>query len=359
MGKELDQLLRSAFKLNVSDIHIRSARKPMYRVDGQLRPVEFPEISLNQIEELSVRLSRMSKEELYEKRYAEFSCHFEDVGRFRGHFFLQAGLPALALRTISLSIPSMQELRLPAQLKQLCASHNGLILVTGATGVGKSTTLASMLSMIARSSCRHIVTIEDPIEYIVPDGNSCVTQREVGKDVKTFYDGIVSGLRQDPDVIMIGEARDRETLETVLHAATTGHLVLAAVHFTDSISTIQGVLSMLSGRDHASWRYRLAEALRGILSQKLVPKRDGGGRIVATELLVNEPTVMACIQDETKMKGLRAAIARSRSQVGSHTFDQALLELLAAGQISLEAAQASANSPAELLREVNLRRIQT
>ncbi len=357
LAPDIEHLLASAFKLGVSDIHIRSCRRPMYRVDGQLRAVDFREIGMGEVEALSERLSTIEREQLRRRRFAEFSCQFQDLGRFRGHFYLQGGLPAVALRTIPRSIPTLQELRLPAQLKRISESTSGLILVTGATGVGKSTTLAAILSMIAANSCRHLVTIEDPIEYQVPDGTSCVTQREVGRDVETFAEGLRSGLRQDPDVVMIGEARDRETLEVVLHAATTGHLVLTAVHFTDALATIQGIISLFYGRDQVAWRYRLAEALRCIISQKLISRRDGGGRVVATEMLVSDPSITAAVQDEGKLKGLRAMMARARNQTGSHTFDQSLIELLAAKQISLEVAQAAATSPSELLREVNLRRL--
>lgn len=356
---ELDHLLKSSFKLGVSDIHIRSNRKPMYRVDGQLRSVDFREIAATEVEAMVERLSGISFDVLLERRTSEFSCHFGEAGRFRGHFYLQNGKAALALRTIPNAIPTLQELRLPAQLKKLCENTSGLILVTGSTGMGKSTTLAAMLDTIARTSCRHIVTIEDPIEYAIPDHSSCVTQREVGRDVANFEEGLYSALRQDPDVVMIGEARDRQTMDIALRAAVTGHLVLTAVHFTDTTTTIQSLLTLFGGREQAALRYRLADALRAVISLQLIPRRDGGGRIVATELMINEPTVASCIQDENKLKSLRAAIARGRTQLGSHTFDQSLLELLTARVITLDAAQSAAVSPAELLREVNLRRIPT
>jgi twitching motility protein PilT len=355
----LKRLLDAAFKLNVSDIHIRAERRPMYRVHGQLRAVDFPEVPERDLDQLCADLSGYSAERLRERRTAEFSCQWGKEGRFRGHYYLNGGKSAVALRTIPMRVPSLQELRLPATIKQLCNERSGLIMVSGATGMGKTTTLAAMLDTVAKSSCRHIVTIEDPIEYVIDDSASCVTQREVGRDIETFDDGLVSVLRQDPDVVMIGEVRDGDTMRVALHAATTGHLVLTAAHYTDTTAAIAGMISMMPGSEQASWRFQLANALVGIIALRLLPRRDGAGRVMATELLINEPSVTACIQDETKMKGIRAALARGRNQYGSHTLDQSLLELLSAKLVSLEAAQVAAVSPSELMREVNLRRIGT
>ena len=352
------RLLSAAFQLNVSDIHLRSNRRPMYRVDGQLRAIDFPTVAESEVERLAQELSGRSAAELRKRRTAEFSCQWGEEGRFRGHYYLQGGRPALALRTIPVRVPPLQELRLPATIKKLCAERSGLVMVTGATGMGKTTTLAAMLDAIAQSSCRHIVTIEDPVEYSIADGASCVSQREVGRDVETFEEGLVSALRQDPDVLLIGEVRDRETMEVALHAANTGHLVLTAAHYQDTVAAVTGSIGMMPAAEHQSWRYRLSDALRGIISQKLLPRRDGSGRVVATEVLINEPTVTACIVDEAKTKGLRAAIARGRNQYGAHTLDQSLLDLLVAKLISIDVAKAAAVSPGELMREVNLRRIE-
>jgi len=353
----LSRLLDAAFQLKASDIHVKVGVAPMYRVQGLLRPVDLPAVSADELNQLCEVLSGCTTEELKTRRQVEFSCEWSKTGRFRGHYYQTRGKPALALRAIPVGIPDMQDLRLPAVMRRLCAETHGIILVTGATGMGKSTTLAAMLNYIARNKCCHVVTIEDPVEFIVEDGPACVTQCEVGLDVDSFEQGLVAALRQDPDVVMIGEVRDRATLEVAMRAAISGHLVLAAAHFTDTLSAIAGIVSMAPPAEQAGYRFRLADALRAIISQRLLTRRDGASRVLATEVLINEPSVRACIQDEAKTRGIRTALARGRSEHGSHTMDQSLLELLEARMVTLEVAQSAATSPTELAREVNLRRI--
>ncbi|MFH1130078.1 MAG: PilT/PilU family type 4a pilus ATPase [Pseudomonadota bacterium] len=355
----LDRLLSAAFKLSASDIHLKAGGVPRYRIQGVLRAVEFPEVSEEQLEDFCRALTGLSSEDLKNRSQLEFVFQWSDKGRFRGHYYKTLGQTALALRAIPFIIPAMGDLRLPAVLKKLCGEIQGLILVTGATGMGKSTTLAAMLDFIAKNSCRHIISIEDPVEFVVRDGSSCVTQREVGRDIKDFEEGLVAALRQDPDVIMIGEIRDRETMEVAMRAAVSGHLVLGSAHFTDSTSTIEGLVSMAPPDERQNWRFRLAESLKAIISQRLLPKRDANDRVLAAEILVNHAVVKDCIQDPTKTKGIRNAIIRGRPEFGTQTMDQSLLELLEARQITLDIAKGAASSPSELAREVNVRRIET
>jgi twitching motility protein PilT len=353
----LAQLLKASFQVGASDIHLKADTIPMFRIHGELRPVEFPQLETTELECLCTLLSGKSAEELKAKRQVEFSYHWPGVGRFRGHFYLQQSQPALALRPIPLKIPTMTELRLPPAMKRVCELDHGLVLVSGATGMGKSTTLACLLDAMARSSCRHIITIEDPIEYIVEDGMSCIAQREVGRDVATFHEGLWSALRQDPDVLLIGEVRDRETMEVALQAAQSGHLVLTSAHFCDSTSAVNGIVAMADPKEQVNWRFRLAEVLRAILSQRLLPRRGTPGRVLATELLINEPTVRTCIQDEARSKSIRSCLERGKADHGTHTIDQSLLELLQGRLITVEVAQGAAASPGDLMREVTLRRI--
>jgi twitching motility protein PilT len=354
----LRHLLQAAFQVGASDIHLKPGTAPMFRIDGDLRPVEFPPLERADLEQLCSELAGRTLGELRALGHFEFGVQLEAVGRLRGHCYWRLGEPALALRPIPLKVPGAAQLRLPAASKRLSELAQGLVLVTGATGMGKTTTLACLLDIIAHSRCCHIVTVEDPVEYVIADGQSFVTQREVGRDVKDFHEGLHSALRQDPDVIMIGEIRDRETMEVALHAALSGHLVLSSAHFMDTVATVNGVIGMADPREQHNWRFRLAQALRAIISQRLLPRRGAQGRVLATEVLVNEPAVRASILDEAKTKNIRACLERARAEYQTHTFDQCLLELLQGRLITLEVAQAAAASPGDLMREVTLRRIE-
>jgi twitching motility protein PilT len=356
-GTKLTPLLRAAFQVGASDLHLKPGALPMYRVNGDLCPVESPPIELGDLEALILYISGYSAEVMRDSQQFEFSYDWSGVGRFRGNFYRHQGQPALALRAIPPTVGNLRELRLPPASKRICQLTQGLVLVTGATGMGKSTTLACLLSTIAQTSCRHIVTIEDPVEFMIPDGQSCVTQREVGRDVENFEAGLHAALRQDPDVLMIGEARDHETMEVVLHAAQSGHLVFSTAHFNDVTATITGIISMAPRSDQLNWRSRLAETLQAIISQRLLPRSDGSGRLLATELMLSDPAVRACILDETKAKAIRPCLERGRADQAGHTMDQSLLELVEAKLITIETARSAAASPGDLMREINLRRI--
>ena len=355
-ARSLDRLVSGAFQLNASDIHLKSDATPLYRLGGHLRPVDFPRVDADYLYMLSARLSCRPIDEVRDAKQFEFFCNWKELGRLRGHYYRQRNSPALALRTIPNQIPSLSQLRLPAAIKQICELRRGLVLVTGATGMGKTTTIAAILNAIAESSCRHIVTVEDPIEFHIQDHLSSVAQREVGRDVDDYREGLRSALRQDPDVVMLGEIRDAETLDVALHASLTGHLVISAVHFTDATTTVEGIVGMLPSRNQDSLRHRLSQGLQAIVSQHLLPLRAAAGRVLAAEVMVSEPAVRACILDPSKTKGIRACLARNRQ---TNTLDQSLLQLLESKLISLESAQATAVSPGDLMREVNLRRLAT
>lgn len=356
-SSQLAQLLRAAIQLGASDVHLKAGAAPMFRIDGDLRPVEAPATAAAELDGICIQLIGTSAADLASMLHHEFSYEWPGVGRFRGHFYRSRGKSTLALRPIPLKIPSMNELRLPLASRKACGLTQGLVLVSGATGMGKSTTLASLVDTIAHTTCRHIVTIEDPIEYVFEDGMSQVTQREVGRDVESFDEGLRQALRQDPDVLLIGEARDRETMEVALHAAESGHLVLTSAHFSDVQSAVNGIIGMADAKEQTNWRFRLADAMRVVIAQRLLPRRGGSGRVLASEVLVADPSIRSCIQDEARMKNLRAALERGKGDLQTHTLDQSLLELLQARLITLEVAQASAISPGELMREITLRRI--
>lgn len=355
----LTRVLNAAFKVSASDIHLKVGVVPMYRMGGSLRPVECPPTQEADLLALAARLTGLTEHEINARREVEFSCDWGKEGRLRGHYYRQRGGPALALRTIPPAIPTFADLRLPPVAKQICAAMQGLVLVTGATGMGKSTTLAAMVAHIAQTSCRHVICLEDPIEYQIRGGVSSVAQREVGRDVESFAAGLHAALRQDPDVIFFGELRDRETLEVALHAALTGHLVLSSAHFTDAVATVEGILAMFEsgGRSQGAWRHRLAQGLLATVSQRLLPRRDGGGVVLATEVLVNEPTIRACILDESRTRNIRNALAQGGGggDYKTHTLDQSLMQLLEANQISFDTARAAAISPGEIARQANLK----
>jgi twitching motility protein PilT len=354
---DLGVLLKASFQVGASDIHLKPNTDPMFRVDGELRPVEHPPFDDAKLESFCVQVSGRTPDQLQGAKQFEFSVDLPQVGRFRGHFFRYQGKPALALRPIPLEIPTLKDLRLPAITKRICQLSRGLVLVTGPTGVGKTTTIAAMLDNIARTSCRHVVTIEDPVEFIIDDGHSCINQREVGRDVEGYGEGLRAALRQDPDVVMLGEIRDRSTMEVALHAALSGHLVISTAHFADATATVNGIIGLAPRAEQINWRARLADALQAVISQRLLNRADRPGRVLATELMIREPTARACILDETKTSSLRSVLERGRAEGLSHTLDQCLLELIEAKLISLETARAAATSPANLMREANLRRI--
>ena len=354
---DLGRVLQAAFQFGASDVHLKTGSVPMCRVQGLLRPVEFPKIEEGELEMLCERLTGRPAAEFAQLQQTEFSCDWPGAGRFRGHYFQQTRGAAVVLRVIPATIPTLEQLRLPPVIKRICEYTSGLVMVTGATGMGKSTTMASIVATMAKMSCRRIVTIEDPVEFLFEDGASCITQREVGRNVESFQAGLKAALRQDPDVVVIGEVRDRETMEVALHAAITGHLVLTAVHFADTTTSVNGVVGMADAKEQLNWRMRLGDALRAVVSQRLLPRKGGGGRVLATEVLINEPTVRSCILDESKTKGIRQALERGRTEYHTHTMDQSLLELVQNQLISVEVAQSAATSPGDLLREINLRRM--
>jgi twitching motility protein PilT len=277
----------------------------------------------------------------------DFSFALSGVGRFRVNAFRQRGSLALVIRVIPNRIPDWKELQLPPVLPKLAEEKRGLILVTGTTGSGKSTTLAAMINQINHSRTAHVVTIEDPIEFLFLNKKSSIVQREVGVDTDNFANALRAVLRQDPDVIMIGEMRDTETIDIALKAAETGHLVISTAHTTDTPKTVQRLLSVFSPSEQTLMRMRLAESLRAVVSQRLLPRLDGKGVVPAVEVMVATRAVQECIRDESRTQELGELVAKGR-HYGMQSFDQHLLELLQQGAISKDVALSAATSPADL-----------
>jgi len=351
-----DKFLAAAVKAGASDIHIKAGAQPTLRVHGVLKEVKLEPLDAAAMEGLvSYMLARNELDlELRGLREFDTSHQVDGVGRFRVNILKQKNRFGAVLRVIPSTIPTLEELQLPAVLKKVAREERGLVLVTGVTGSGKSTTLAALIGEINATARKHIVTIEDPIEFVHEDGLSRVTQREVGVDTESFAMALRAALRQDPDVILVGEMRDATTIDTGLKAAETGHLVFSTVHTNDAAKTIGRIIDVFPHDAQGAVRQRLADNLKATISQRLLRRQDGQGRVVAMEIMVSTLTVQEMIKDPARTWEIKDYIERSRDMYGTQSFDQHLIELYQAGTISLETAKAAATNPADLERALYL-----
>ena len=293
------EFLIKVINKGASDIHLHVDEKPYVRINGSMIRVNYPELSENDILEILEEISPlMIKKDVLSAYDMDFSYELKGVTRFRINLNRQLGKIALVMRVIPYEIPTFEDLNIPEQLKEFCEFPNGLCFITGPTGSGKSTTLASMLELINQNQKKHIVTIEEPIEFIYTNKKSVFTQRQIGVDTKTFNDGVKYSLRQDPDVIMIGEVRDVETMTSALKAAETGHLVFATLHTNNAVQTVQRAISLFEPKDREYIRSQVASVLRGVVSQKLLPSTDGIKRVPAFEILTITPTIKDLIEKD-------------------------------------------------------------
>ena len=344
---DVNELLKSAHSRGASDLHLKVGSHPILRINGELTQFTT-ENRLSQEDTLKVAFSVMSpgqREVFKKKNDLDLAYSVPGLGRFRCNIFIQRGTIGLVFRVIPMRIPTIEELHLPDVLKKISMESRGLILVTGTTGSGKSTTLASMLDNINTNKTEHIMTIEDPIEYLHRDKRSIVNQREIGNDTESFSKALRAALRQDPDVILVGEMRDFETIQTALTAAETGHLVLSTLHTIDATETINRIISVFPPYQHKQVRMQLASVLRSIISMRLVPKIDGNGRVPAVEVLIATAMIKDCILDPDKTKMIPDVIAQGALHYGMQTFDQSLFNLFKGGLISYEEALRRATNP--------------
>ncbi|MDX6694050.1 MAG: twitching motility protein PilT [Blastocatellia bacterium] len=340
MTIKIDDLLRIASGHGASDLHIKAGSFPFMRIGGELRPV-VDGSRLSQEDTLDMAFSMMSnrqKQRFKEANEVDIGYGVQGLGRFRANIFQQRGTVSIVLRVIPDGTRSTSELGMPPIIDKIADEQRGLILVTGATGSGKSTTLAAMIDRINASRSDHIVTIEDPIEFLHRDKRSFVSQREVEVDTRSFAEALRGALRQDPDVILVGEMRDLETIETALTAAETGHLVLSTLHTLDATETITRVVSSFPSHQQKSVRLQLASILKAVISMRLVRAARGTGRVPAVEVMVSTGLIRDYIMNEDKTYMLREAIAAGTSQYGMQTFDQSLFHLFQSGLITLEEA---------------------
>ncbi len=350
-------LVKALLKYSASDLHLKIGRPPLYRINGRLIPAKMPQLDKPSIESVLFSvLNEKQRAELFEKRSVDCSFGFSEIGRFRCNVFFQRGSVSAVIRLIPLNVPSIDELGLPPVLKDLCYKPRGLVLVTGATGSGKSTTLAAMVQHMNENRYVHVLTLEDPIEFIYRDQKASITQRELGSDIRDFSEALYSGLRQDPDVIVIGEMREQSVVQTALTAAETGHLVIATLHTNDAISSLERILDIFPGEMQNQVRVQLASCLVGIVSQRLLVKTDGTGRVPATEVMIKSPAIENYIR-RNEVPHIYEAMANSNAYYKMQTFNQDLERLTAQSTVSVDEALKASNQPDELrMRLAGVRR---
>jgi len=350
----LNELLKMTFEKKASDLHVKVGVPPILRIDGRLIPLET-EKRTSQEDALTVALSIMStaqKARFKEKNELDMAYAVPGLGRFRVNVFQQRGSVGMVFRQVPAKIMNFEDLMLPVVLQKVAGEQRGLILVTGTTGSGKSTTLAAMIDYINTTRTANIITIEDPIEFLHRDKKSIVNQREIGSDTFSFSDALRSSLRQDPDVILVGEMRDFETISTALTAAETGHLVLSTLHTLDAAETINRIITVFPPYQQKQVRMQLASVIKGIISQRLVSKADGNGRVPAVEVMLGTLSVREAIIDDAKTRQIPTIIAQGITHYGMQTFDQSLLLLYKKGYITYDEALMTASNPDDFALKV-------
>jgi twitching motility protein PilT len=348
MSVDIDTLLSDAVARGASDLHLKVDCPPYLRIDGVLRPLDLQPLTAAETRQIAQRL--VEDHDIDVDDIKEFDCSYAlyALGRFRCNVFVERGVHGAVLRVIPGQTKTISDLNLPPVIEKIALEERGLVLCTGTTGSGKSTTLAAMIDHVNRNKAKHIVTIEDPIEFLHTGGKSIITQRELGQDTSSYSGALRAALRQDPDVILVGEMRDKETIETAMTAAETGHLVMSTLHTLDAPETINRIIAVFPPYQQEQIRAQLAEVLRAVVSMRLVRSQDGKGRVPGCEIMLNTTFIRECIRDRDRVVEIRDAIAAGVSQYGMQTFDQSLLWLHRQGLISVEEALAAASNPNDM-----------
>ncbi|MEM1245034.1 MAG: type IV pilus twitching motility protein PilT [Acidobacteriota bacterium] len=345
----INDILKIAVENKASDVHLKVGSSPVLRIDGELRPLNELK-RLMQEDTVQMAFSMMNgrqKQRFKEDLDLDVAYSVPGLGRFRCNVFQQRGTVGLVMRVIPARILSIRELMLPPVLEEICEERRGLVLCTGTTGSGKSTSLAAMIDHVNAGRPEHIVTVEDPIEYLHRDKKSIVNQRELDVDTRSYAMALRAAMRQDPDVILVGEMRDFETIETALLAAETGHLVFSTLHTLDATETINRIISVFPPHHQKQIRIQLGQVLKAVISLRLLPRADGMGRVPAAEIMRVTPYIRDCIENKDKTKFIRDQIALGSSQYRMQTFDQSLYVLYQGGLITLEDALSRATNPDE------------
>ncbi|MBI5562680.1 MAG: type IV pilus twitching motility protein PilT [Deltaproteobacteria bacterium] len=346
---DLSSILNVAVKGKASDVHLKAGLPPILRIYGSLVPIKNHErLSPDEVTKAAMRIMNDVQKDLFKRHHqVDMAYSVPGLGRFRVNVFQQRGAVGIVLRVIPMNIMTFEQLNLPKVLFNISNEVRGLILVTGVTGSGKSTTLAAMIDQINNNRSDHIITIEDPIEYLHRDKRCIINQREIGTDAETFSAALRGALRQDPDIILVGEMRDMETIEIAMTAAETGHLVLSTLHTIDAMETINRIVSVFPPYQQKQIRIQLAGVIKAIVSQRLLPTKDGKGRVPAVEVMVTTSRIRECVEDKEKTKEISDAIAKGYTTYGMQTFDQSILGLLNRDLITYDVAFRQASNPSD------------
>lgn len=351
----LNEILTLAVKARGSDIHFKSGQPPIVRIDGKLHPMpNVPRLTPDIISELASSIMNERQKMQFAQNYETDLAHgVPGLGRFRVSVYNQRGSAAMVFRSIPIIIPTLDALNLPPVLKKIASEERGMILVTGTTGSGKSSTLAAMIEHINETRTTNVITIEDPVEFLHRDKKSIISQREVGFDTLNYASALKSALRQDPDVILVGEMRDLETIETAMSAAETGHLVMSTLHTLDAAETVNRIISVFPPYHQRQVRTQLSSVIKGVISQRLVPRADGKGRVPAVEVMLGTARIRECIDEEMKTKQIPEAISQGVISYGMQTFDQSLMKLYSGKLITYEEALRQSSNPDDFALKVS------
>jgi twitching motility protein PilT len=345
----MEKIIKAAVDRGASDLHIKAGDVFRARINGKLVPLTKQRLTPDQTKAIALRLIASEEDRARIDKIRDYDCSWgmPGIGRFRVNILRQRSSFMIVMRVIPFDVPTFESLKLPGVLAQVAAAERGMILVTGVTGSGKSSTMAAIINHINQNQQRHILTLENPIEFLHRDINCSVTQREIGTDTDDFRMGLRAALRQDPDVVLIGEMRDAETIDTAMKAAETGHLLVSTLHTPDAVTTISRIVSMFPPEEQEISRLRLAEALHAVVSQRLLPRADGQGRAAALEVMLCTGTARDMIKDKNRTPELHDYIKESREQYGMQTFDQHLMDLVADGLVTYETAVTASSNPAD------------
>ena len=354
MTVAIERIIKAAVERGASDVHIKAGDVVRARIDGRLVVLTKQALTAEQTRAIALHLMSNDADRATIDTLRDFDCSWASpgVGRFRVNILRQRASHSIVMRVIPEQVPSVASLKLPPVLSRIAHTERGMVLVTGVTGSGKSSTMAAMINHINSSKNKHIVTLENPIEFLHRDLQSSITQREIGVDTESFGMGLRAALRQDPDVVLIGEMRDAETIDTAMKAAETGHLLVSTLHTPDAQSTVMRIIAMFPPEEQEVVRIRLAESLHAVISQRLLPTADGQGRVAALEVMLVTAAIRELMLDAERIHEIRDFIAEGRDQYGMQTFDQHLEELVRSGMVTYEVALAAATRPSDFQLKV-------
>ncbi len=345
----MEKIIKAAVDRGASDLHIKAGDVFRARIDGKLVPLTKQRLTPEQTKAIALQFIPGVEDKARIDKIQDYDCSWgaPGIGRFRVNILRQRSSFMIVMRVIPFEVPTFESLHLPPVLSTVAAAERGMILVTGVTGSGKSSTMAAMIDCINRSQQKHIITLENPIEFLHRDINCSLTQREIGTDTEGFRSGLRAALRQDPDVILIGEMRDAETIDTAMKASETGHLLVSTLHTPDATTTIGRIIAMFPPEEQDIVRVRLADALHAVVSQRLLRRKDGHGRVAALEIMIVTATIRDLILDQNRTSEIREFIAEGREQYGMQTFDQHLMELVTNDIVEYDTALANSSNPSD------------